>query len=257
MLRDLIGHRGVDELKEEMFKLYEKLYIINKDMRPWSEFFGSFKIPQLNVKHTEQRMTTNFVHYFSNYFAICIGIFLIQIVLCPSMMVTLPIIVIMDLYIVLILKKPIIVGQIVVTDSMKRAACTIITLLYLTLCGILERLIWYIMYCSLVCGLHMLSRPRSVKSKTNKVYEDLKMNGFSWYGRDAKTTLVDIGNEIDPENPPVRNDDCLEYKSGYSSSYGSGEPTAMRKRGSHGNQLGSNQINNSSSKQSNLSSKTD
>ena len=256
MLRDLIGHRGVDDLKEELFKLYEKLYIISKDMRPWSEFFGSFKIPQLNVKHTEQRMTTNFLHYFSNYFAICSGLFLIQIVLCPSMMITLPVIVIIDLYVVLIIKKPITVGQVVITDSMKRAICTIFTLLYLTLCGILERLIWYMIYCLLVCGLHMLSRPRSVTSKTNKVYEDLKMNGFSWYGSDAKTTLVDIGNEIDPENPPVRNDDYSEHKGGYSSSYGSGtDSTVMRKRGSHGPYSGSNQTY--SSKQSDLSSKTD
>jgi hypothetical protein len=71
----------------------------------------------------------------------------------------------------------------------------------------------------------MIFRPRSVTSKSDKLYEELKMNGFTWYGgggNDAK-----IKEEIvDPENPVVRDEDF----SNSHSSFANASSTAMRKR---------------------------
>ena len=41
---------------------------------------------------------------------------------------------------------------------------------------------------------------RSVTSKTNKLYEELKLNGFSWFSGAAPN---DKSNDSDPENPSV------------------------------------------------------
>lgn len=40
------------------------------------------------------------------------------------------------------------------------------------------------------------NRPRSVTAKTNELYEELKMNGYSWFGGGASSSI-----EEDPENP--------------------------------------------------------
>jgi len=53
---------------------------------------------------------------------------------------------------------------------------------------------------------------RSVTSKTNKLYEELKLNGFSWFGG-AGSSFNDKSNDSDPENPSVERMDRTDTDS--------------------------------------------
>eukprot|EP00981_Chlorochromonas_danica_P003753 scaffold691_cov181-Ochromonas_danica.AAC.6 len=41
-----------------------------------------------------------------------------------------------------------------------------------------QRLLWSALYAVLLCGLHLLFRPRNVSSKVNRMYEEAKLNGY-------------------------------------------------------------------------------
>lgn len=258
MLRDLIGSNNTHELIEEINLFYEKIVQLLKELRTWNEFFNSFKLPQFNFKHTEQRISTNCLHYFSNYVLICIILLCLQLIMSPILIIILPFVFLICFYIIVIYKKPISFGKFIISDSMKRTFCIVLALFLLTICNMLERLIWYSIYCIIICGLHMLTRPRSVTSKTNKVYQELKLNGFSWFSSD-KSILNSLGkdnnnNMIDPENPSVVNNHTIDstIKDGYSSSIGNFDPTInMRKRGTYG------MYNNISTTTSTMNNKND
>ena len=252
MLRDLIGRRAAEELVDAMEEVYRQLQILGwKEVRPWQDFFATFKLPQLNSRHLEQRMTTNFLHYRSNYFCICIGIVVLQILLAPMIIFAVTLVAALCTYLLFILKKPLIVGDIVLDEKKKMTLCAVFSLVLLVLTGTLERLMWCILYCITLCGLHMLFRPRSVTSKSNKVYEELKLNGYSWFG--SSSTAGGSGSAVsnsslrkptgakepsyeaapeDPERGTSADQEGDGKEQGFSSTVGGGAGArAMRKRG--------------------------
>jgi hypothetical protein len=94
MLRDLLGEHGTDDLLLEFNNVYQQLKILGwKELRPWEEFFAVFKTPQLTLTHLEQRITTNFLQYRSNYVCLCGVIICIQILRAPVIILTLILIV--------------------------------------------------------------------------------------------------------------------------------------------------------------------
>eukprot|EP01031_Cornospumella_fuschlensis_P002651 gene2651-3313_t len=73
MIRDVLGDAATEELMDALKLVGEKIQVLGwKEMRPWSEFFASFKPPQFDSRHLEQRITTNFLHYRSNYVVISV-----------------------------------------------------------------------------------------------------------------------------------------------------------------------------------------
>lgn len=236
MLRDVLGERVADELLEEMNLLFEQAKTLGyKEMRPWTEFFGGFKPPQMNVRHIEQRVTTNFLHYRSNYFMICLGLLLLQIIFAPMIIFSTALVAAFCTYMLFIHKKPFYIGEIVIDDRAKMTICGVFSVLLLVLTGTLEHLIWCVLYITVLCGGHMLFRPRSVSSKSNKVYEELKLNGFNLFSPSAASaaaSAVATSAAEDPENPSKATDAVGGKDEGYSSNLGSS--TAVRKRGAAG-----------------------
>lgn len=86
----------------------------------------------------------------------------------------------------LIRRKPIEIGSLEITREMKIYGCCGFSFLVMALSGVMVKLLWVMIYSAVVCLLHMLLRPRSVSSKTDKIYEDMKSGGAMW---------------TDPENP--------------------------------------------------------
>jgi len=243
MLRDVLGERATTELVEELNDLYEQLQILGwREMRPWSEFMAGFKVPDLNAAHLEERVTTNFLHYRSNYAAICAVLILLQVFLSPMLLVAVPLAIVFCCYVLVVHKRPVKIGDVVISTYGKQTACAIFCLFFFAVSGVLERLVWIIIYCVFTCGLHLIFRPRNMSAKANKIYEELKLNGytnvFSGFTESSKSAETysgkytgGSGREVDPENPVEREQPSgfIAPSFGYSSNVsGSGD---MRKRG--------------------------
>ena len=251
MLRDVLGERATTELAEELNVLYEQLQILGwREMRPWGEFMAGFKVPEMNAAHLEERITTNFLHYRSNYAAVCGVLILLQVFLSPMLLVAVPLAVVLCTYVLIVHKRPIKISDVVISTYGKQTSCAIFCLFFFAISGVLERLVWIIIYCVGTCGLHLVFRPRNLSAKANKVYEELKLNGYtSWFsgftesssagGADSYTgTFSSRSNstsrdQIDPENPVEREQPpgFVAPSFGYSSNVGSTGSGDMRKRG--------------------------
>jgi hypothetical protein len=173
--RELVEEIG---LHVESFRL-----LINKESRSWQEFFAVLKPPQLNFKHVEQRMTTNLVHYRVNYMVICLVVYVLQILFHPVLLVALLAVMAFCFYSVFILRKPLILGEsIIINENGVKVLTVCVSIIFLALVGSLEQLLWGSIYSLIICTLHMLLRPRSVTSKTNLMYEQMRVTngGFSW-----------------------------------------------------------------------------
>lgn len=203
MLRDVLGDQTTEEVLEEIYRAYHQLYSLGwKEIRPWNDFFGSFKLPQYNARHIEQRVITNFLHYRSNYFAICVAVLCLQVLLAPVILLSLSIVAAVTIYLLVILKKPLTFGSISINDAIKRYFCGIFAVIMTATTGTLERLTWGSLYCVLICGLHMTFRPRSITAKVNKVYDEARLNNPQWFGGSGGDRTANAGM-IDPENPSV------------------------------------------------------
>jgi uncharacterized membrane protein YgcG len=209
MLRDLLGDQRAQELSEELGYAIDQMKTFGwKEFRPWSEFFAVLKLPQWNAKHLQQRVTTNFIHYRSNYAAICMGIFAIRLLFAPYLFLAIVVVVSLSVYLLVLQKTPIVVGDMTLNTRGKQILCAVFSLVFLALSGALELLLWTIIYCVVICLLHMVFRPRSVTSKTNKLYDELKLTGFTWFGgqghgsQDPSSSVagVGIGADFDPES---------------------------------------------------------
>ena len=204
MLRDILGEKATDDFIEELNSLFEQIKILVwKELRPWGEFFAVFKLPQFNVRHLTQRISTNLIHYKSNYIIVCSTIFLVQILLSPLLLLTLITIVLFSGYFILLYKKPITLGEITLNDSVKKFLSGFGSVILLSITGTLEHLIWSILYCLTICALHLLFRPRSVTSKSNKLYEQLELNGFNCFSKSSPDVKSDVR---DVEDPPISDD---------------------------------------------------
>jgi hypothetical protein len=220
MLDDVIGGRGAKDFSDEMGHLIEQLRILGyKELRPWNDFFQSFKPPQWNWKHLEQRIITNFLHYRSNYLLISGIVMAIQLLVCPFEILSFLLVLLFDVYMILVMKRQIKMGDIIITEQQKRIAVGIISAMVLILSGALTAITWSIIYCAGINGLHMVFRPRSVTSKANKMYEEIKLSGYNnWFGGSSElqstSSSANVTDSSDLEN----------------SSYGRSDSSNMRKR---------------------------
>jgi hypothetical protein len=179
MLKDLVGAQKANEIVVELEDLIENIQTLGwKEIRPWNEFFAVFKVPQWTQKHLEERLTTNFLHYRSNYFVICLVLFVLQIVLSPVIIFSALLIAMLYVGLFTLLKNNVRFGDFIVSLKMKQYFFCGVTFLVLIFSGALARIAWFLLSCGFVVGGHMLFRPRNMTSKANKVYEEMKLNGY-------------------------------------------------------------------------------
>lgn len=177
-LSEILGEKRGKEIKEEIgFFLEQTKIVLWNDLRSFSDFISVLNIPQLNKKNLQQRILTNALHYRSNYGLICILIFLTRILFAPFLLLSLILVLSFCFYLLVFISAPIVINDITISNNGKQLICVISTVIFLALCGALERLLWTVMYCILICLLHMTFRPRSVTSKTGKLYDELKLTG--------------------------------------------------------------------------------
>lgn len=147
--------------------------LYSKECRNWGEFIAVLKPPLLNLKHIEQRVTTNAYHYRVNYAVIGIVTYLLQIILHPLLLLALLVCFCGSFWALFILKKPVLLGGATINENGVKMGTVVLSVLFLALMGSLEQLLWASLYSVVLCALHMVLRPRSVTSKTNVAYEQM------------------------------------------------------------------------------------
>lgn len=60
----------------------QKINLILKQQRPWTEFFERFLWPE----HLEERIATNLLYYQANYLVLCCGITAVSVLLDPALL---------------------------------------------------------------------------------------------------------------------------------------------------------------------------
>ena len=209
MLRDLLGNRTTDELLEDTAILFQKVKkIVWKDLRPWNEFFAVFNLPQGNSRQIEQRVSTNLIHYRSNYSLISISIFLCQIVISPVFFLSLTLVISIFTYFFFVQKRSIKIGDTTINERTKLIICGVTSFILMVLTRTLEYLIWDCLFCLIICSLHALFRPRSITAKDDQLSEQLKMNGFHFHSGNSTSGKRKENN--DPENPIV-DDEPIQF----------------------------------------------
>ena len=254
MIRDLLGNRTTNELLEECALLFHRAKkFMWKDLRPWSEFFAVFNLPQGNSRQIEQRVSTNLIHYKANYCLACMMIFICQILLSPIFLLSLILVVTLFGYFFFVQKKTMRIGDAVINEHGKLIICSMFSLILLVITRTLEYLIWDVLFCFIICSVHALFRPRSITAKDDHLSEQLKMNGFNWIngpGQSSSTATTAANGttgrrgDTDPENPPI-----LEELS-FSSANPMNNSAAVRKRASNNNVSVNTGANNVASKPS-------
>lgn len=241
MIRDLLGNRTTDELLQEMQIVWEQIQTLGwKELRPWNEFFATFKPPQLNSKHLEQRVTTNFLHYRSNYAVICLGILCTQVLFTPMILISTVTIFGFYTFLMHLYKKPLVIGDFVFDETGKRYIVMGVSSLVLFLSGTILSLLWALFYSVLLCVAHMVFRPRSVSSKSNRVYEEMKLSGMNIFGfmgssglsEELRSGASGSGSRAAGSRSSGSSKDDVEDPSYYSKSYENIDDYNVRKRGS-------------------------
>jgi hypothetical protein len=212
----------MQDLLEEFLSSVERVKVLGwKETRPWHDFFATFKPVELNHHYVSQRVTTNMVHYRSNYLLIAVLVLLIRIIFSPLLLITLCVCGGICYYAFIVHDRSFVFGDIEIDGSKKAIACAVLTFTLLALTGSITSLMWTFVIVLLINGLHALFRPRSISARTEYAYEDAK---YSWTGGSSTgTTKEDVMD--DPENPS-------SASSGYAESgvYPGGDGS-VRKRG--------------------------
>lgn len=234
MLRDMIGNKSTDELLSEFYTLIDDMKTLGwKELRPWSEFFATFKAPDFTQKILEERIITNFLYYRSNYVILMLGILILQILFSPIILLSFLLVFGVITYLCHYHKTTLKVGDYKIDAMGKQYLALGISILILIITGTITSLMWTLVYGLILCGLHVVFRPRNVSSKANKVYEEMKLNGVDNIFQFITSVKVnsssgsDSKKSEDPEAPaPVDHDpDHNYYQEGKVNSAGN-----MRKR---------------------------
>lgn len=197
-LDDILGEKQSRILLDEIEYLIEQIKIIGwKEIKPWNEFVHGFKLPTLKYKHVEQRILTNLLHYRSNYLFICVVVMLLQLIFHPIAMFSIIMVSFLSFYVLIVMKQPIMISDVILSYKHKQILTSLVSIIILVITGALTAITWTIIYCIAICGLHMLFRPRSITSKANKAYEEIKLSG--WFAGGSSNSSLHENAHIDPE----------------------------------------------------------
>jgi hypothetical protein len=235
MLRDVLGNQRTDELLSDLEPFIIQLQTLGwKEMRPWGEFFATFKAPQFNSKNLEQRLVTNILYYRSNYIALCAGILILQVLFAPMILVSAAAIFALYTYLTQIHKGSFRLGDLVLDNNGKRYLFLILAAFILIASGTLYKILWAIVYSIFLCGLHMVFRPRNVQSKANRAYEEMKLSGANVFDF-MPTSLYEDSKKNEPiGRSSSGNMNDLEDPSMESESKGDGFGSMRKRHGNYG-----------------------
>jgi hypothetical protein len=168
-LKNLFGPRSADELYEDMLSFSAwAVQLYNEDFVPWRDFIGvGLKPPQPNYRHIEQRVLTNITDYKVNYAIVCAVVFVLRLIFSPFLLLSAIVITALSIFVLCVYKKPVIVFDVMLSPMHKRIGLSVFAVLLLFITGTLEKLIWTAIFCVVLCGVHLLGRPRSVTPRTS------------------------------------------------------------------------------------------
>lgn len=171
--KDHFDEYSIESLKSSAKSLFNLAVSNYRDeLVPWKEFAAVFKSPQLNARHIEQRVTSNFEQYRVNYVVICLGVFALRMIFSPVFLITTILVFTFSIYLLLLHKKTLKIGDTVLNSNHKRILCAATGVFLFFLSGTLETLVWCAIYCFFICGLHLVFRPRNVSvTRSNKSYD--------------------------------------------------------------------------------------
>lgn len=238
MIRDLLGNHRADELLNELQPFVAQLQALGwKEMRPWGEFFATFKAPQFNSKNLEQRIVTNMLYYRSNYVALCGGVLVLQVLFAPMILVSVAVIFTMYAYLTQVHKGSFRIGDLVLDNTGKRYMFFILSILILFISGTVYKMLWAIIYSIILCGAHMVFRPRNVQSKANRAYEEMKLSGANVFDFIPTSLYQDSKKDGPSGRPSSGNLSDLEDPSSETESKGDTYGNMRKRHGNYGSKL--------------------
>ncbi|CAM9409237.1 unnamed protein product [Heterosigma akashiwo] len=126
--------------------------------------------------HLEQRITTNFLHYRSNYATIAVVVVACSILMSPGLLVSLFLSLGLCLYFIPASDRVVMLGDRELNRNERITVAVAGSFVLLSVTGNFYRLLRIILTAAGICGLHMVFRPRNIRSKANRFYEEAKMN---------------------------------------------------------------------------------
>ena len=175
-----------NEAKKGLSKL-KKLGLGNS--RPWSEFFEVFKPPSNWKPETiERRLATNLLHYRANYAQLLVGSLSLATLLSRATIFALLLSAALAAYLFAFCTRHVIDlsgGHVLVLSPSNKAMILAVgSTLVFGISGALTWILWVLSLTLSVIVVHMLFRPRSVKSRYNAAKDDLRL-------RDAIASLTE------------------------------------------------------------------
>lgn len=189
---------------EDLQEFVEQMSIIGwKEQRSWKEFSSSFKVP--DSKNLEERVTANFLHYRTNYLIITASVFILRLLLAPMLFLCIFCCIVASAAATVLIKDPVRVGDFDINSKVRLIICGVVSFIILGLCGAVEHLLWGVVFSGIICCSHMIFRPRNISSRSNKVYEEMKINSTNWFGGTNKKEkgAEEQQDDWDPEADPT------------------------------------------------------
>ena len=139
-------------------------------------FFSEFKTPsEWNRKNIETRICTNLLYFRSNYFTVVSFFLVLGVVFNPVIILSLIIVAAWYIYVMLVMKGPLMVGDYEVDFPMRLVICSISAIVFFALTGALEAVLWSLFYGIIVCLIHMIWRSKNHSELISPAQEDIKL----------------------------------------------------------------------------------
>ena len=214
-LRDLIGPNRVRDIANAFETVEIKIKDVYKLAKPWKLFFTDLRTPsQWDRKNLESRICTNLLYFRSNYFTVVSCFMLLGIVFNPIIILSLIIVAAWYIYVMLIMKGPLMVGDYEVDFHMRLVICSISAIVFFALTGALEAVLWSLFYGIVACLVHLMLRSKNHSQLTSPAQEDIKLALYVIYnGADldeassssnSANAEYDIESIVHKENVAVR-----------------------------------------------------
>mmetsp|Transcript_4649 Transcript_4649/g.7027 ORF Transcript_4649/g.7027 Transcript_4649/m.7027 type:complete len:210 (+) Transcript_4649:118-747(+) len=167
-------------LSAELRSMASELKAIGwRNMKPWGEFFEKFKAPKDWSKMiVEERIKTNFLHFRGNYIALLLGSLCLTIVYYPILLLatlfTIPLLAF--LFPPMESSRRVVINGKPLKFTQRKIIAGVWCSFVCFTTGVIFKVIYPVSVTALLCLGHALFRPRNLKSKANKLGEDLKQS---------------------------------------------------------------------------------
>jgi len=183
-VRDALGEARSEELLQHLQIAVEQVKTLGlNEIRPWKEMFTHLKPPrQWDREEVEKRVVTNFLHYRTNYLCLYAGFMIFMLLTSPLLLFTLIATLAIWVYLLVVRKAPLVIMEQHLDTQKKAMLAAGSTLMLLLLSGQLFKLLGINAFVLLLVAAHMLFRQRNIKSKFNRIAEEMKLNGLFYTG---------------------------------------------------------------------------